>query len=274
MKTSLNICCKGPKNRNIGAYLTILQEILLLSQIYKKKKVKFFFTNKVKKKFFYENFLKNTKLDIELVKKKKNNFINLELIKKKEEIYSLSRVNHLYNLYKIKPLIQWNKKIRNESNNIIKLFDLKKFIVVTLKRDTKLPIANAKILVWKKIFQFLVKKKFKIVIIGNDNFENSFRNHNLKNFIIFLKNYDFTLASQFDLVNKAKFFIGTASGMCTAAYFSEVPYAIFKHPKHHTSEMKNELLNDRAVFSFKKQRFYLKYQKFNTIKNAIKHILN
>ena len=83
MKTFLSICCKGPKNKNIGAYLTILQEILLLSQIYKKKKVKFFFNNNVKKKFFYENFLQHTKLDIEFVKKKPNNFINLELIKKK-----------------------------------------------------------------------------------------------------------------------------------------------------------------------------------------------
>lgn len=274
MKTFLSICCKGPKNKNIGAYLTILQEILLLSQIYKKKKVKFFFNNNVKKKFFYENFLQHTKLDIEFVKKKPNNFINLELIKKKDEAYSLSRINHLYNLYKIKPLIQWNKKIRIESSNIIRLFDLKKFIIVTLKRDTKVTKANAKILVWKKIFQLLVKKKYKIVIIGNDNFENSFKNDNLKDHIIALNNYEFTLASQFDLVNKAKFFVGTASGVCMAACFSKVPYAIFKHPNHHTNEMKKELLNDRVVFSAKKQLFYLKHQNFNTIKNAIKDIMN
>ena len=177
-------------------------------------------------------------------------------------------------MHKIKPLIKWNKKIRNESNNIIKLFGLKKFIIVTLKRDKKLPKANAKILVWKKIFQLLVKKKYKIVIIGNDNFQNLIKNDNLKNHIIALNNYKFTLASQFDLVNKAKFFIGTASGMCTAACFSKVPYAIFKHPNHHADEMKNELLNDRVVFSAKKQRFYLKHQNFNTIKDAIIDILN
>ncbi|MDA7462948.1 hypothetical protein N8889_00240 [Candidatus Pelagibacter ubique] len=274
MKTFLSICCKGPKNKNIGAYLTILQEILLLSQIYKKKKVKFFFNNNVNKKFFYETFLQHTKLDIEFVKKKSNNFINLELIKKKDEAYSLSRINYLYKLHKIKPLIEWNNKIKKESNKIIKQFGLKKFIIVTLKRDLKSQKANAKILIWEKIFQLLVKKKYKIVIIGNDKFENSIKNDDLKNHIIALNNYKFTLASQFELVNKAKFFIGTASGMCMAACFSKVPYAIFKHPNHHTNEMKNELLNDKVVFSAKKQLFYLKHQNFNTIKNAIKDILN
>ena len=38
MKKSLNICCDGPKTKNIGAYLTILQEILLICKFYKKKK--------------------------------------------------------------------------------------------------------------------------------------------------------------------------------------------------------------------------------------------
>ena len=274
MKKILNICCDGPKTKNIGAYLTILQEILLICKFYKKKNIKFFFNNRVDEKFFYENFLQQLKIDVEIVKKNSNNFINLELIKKKNQTYSIARINYFYELYKIKPLIEWNNKIKKESNKIIKQFGLKKFVMVTLKRDLKSRKANAKILIWEKIFQFLVKKNYKIVILGNDKFENSIKNDDLKKHIIALDNYQFKLASQFELVNKAKFFIGTASGMCMAACFSKVPYAIFKHPNHHSREMKSELLINKVVFSNNKQLFYLKHQNFETIKIAIKNILN
>ena len=59
-----------------------------------------------------------------------------------------------------------------------------------------------------------------------------------------------------------------------AACFSKVPYAIFKHPNHHSREMKSELLINKVVFSNNKQLFYLKHQNFETIKIAIKNILN
>ena len=59
MKKSLNICCDGPKTKNIGAYLTILQEILLICKFYKKKNIKFFFNNRVDKNFFLKIFCNN-----------------------------------------------------------------------------------------------------------------------------------------------------------------------------------------------------------------------
>ena len=69
MKKSLNICCDGPKIKNIGAYLTILQEILLICKFYKKKNIKFCLNNRVDVIFFFENFLQQLKINVEIVKK-------------------------------------------------------------------------------------------------------------------------------------------------------------------------------------------------------------
>jgi hypothetical protein len=59
MKKSLNICCDGPKIKNIGAYLTILQEILLICKFYKKKILNFFLIIELMKNFFLKIFCNN-----------------------------------------------------------------------------------------------------------------------------------------------------------------------------------------------------------------------
>jgi hypothetical protein len=57
------------------------------------------------------------------------------------------------------------------------------------------------------------------------------------------------LATQLCFVSHADAFIGMASGLCMAATFSTVPHVIFKHPVHHSTEMKRELAG-RDFFSF------------------------
>ena len=101
-KSILNISSHGPNDNNIGAYLVLLQEILILSKIYKKKQINFSFINKINKNFFKENFINFFKLKINLVEQHKSKFINLSNIKKKNELYSLSLINLLYKKYKIK----------------------------------------------------------------------------------------------------------------------------------------------------------------------------
>jgi len=49
------------------------------------------------------------------------------------------------------------------------------------------------------------------------------------------------LAEQLALIGVCDGFLGMASGLCTAANFSDTPHVIFKHPAHHSSEMAREL---------------------------------
>lgn len=53
--------------------------------------------------------------------------------------------------------------------------------------------------------------------------------------------HQLSLASQLALIGVSDGFLGMASGLCTAANFSETPYIIFKHPIHHAAEMAREL---------------------------------
>jgi len=49
------------------------------------------------------------------------------------------------------------------------------------------------------------------------------------------------LSTQLTLIGISDGFLGMASGLCTAANFSETPHVIFKHPAHHAAEMAREL---------------------------------
>jgi hypothetical protein len=49
------------------------------------------------------------------------------------------------------------------------------------------------------------------------------------------------LATQLAVIGVSDGFLGMASGLCTAANFSETPHVIFKHPAHHAAEMAREL---------------------------------
>jgi hypothetical protein len=61
------------------------------------------------------------------------------------------------------------------------------------------------------------------------------------------------LATQLALISVCDGFLGMASGLCTAANFSEAPHVIFKHPAHHAAEMARELGTAQA-FAFAGER--------------------
>lgn len=61
------------------------------------------------------------------------------------------------------------------------------------------------------------------------------------------------LATQLALIAASDGFLGMASGICTAANFSDTPHVIFKHPAHHPAEMARELGTAKS-FSFAGER--------------------
>jgi hypothetical protein len=44
-----------------------------------------------------------------------------------------------------------------------------------------------------------------------------------------------------NLIQNSVGFIGTASGICSGAVFSEVPYFVYKSPEHHKEQFEKEL---------------------------------
>lgn len=77
------------------------------------------------------------------------------------------------------------------------------------------------------------------------------------------------LATQLALIDFADGFLGMASGLCTAANFSETPHVIFKHPAHHTAEMTRELGAAEAfVFAGERQQLWRREVNASALEDA------
>ena len=86
----------------------------------------------------------------------------------------------------------------------------------------------------------------KFILIGNERLPDQIRR--LPNVIV-SQDLGSSLARDLALVQTACAFMGMASGPCSVAIFSDIPYLIYKHPDHHQEEMAQEL-GDGQRFSF------------------------
>jgi len=83
------------------------------------------------------------------------------------------------------------------------------------------------------------------------------------------------LATQLCLVGLADGFVGMASGVCTAANFSDVPHVILKHPAHHAAEMEQEMVGvDRFPFAGERQRLWRRNADSATLREALELVLS
>lgn len=68
------------------------------------------------------------------------------------------------------------------------------------------------------------------------------------------------------LIDLSHAFMGMSSGLCQVAMFGIKPYVIFKHPGHHTEEMKREFCGGETFpFCNAKQRFVIAHDNHETI---------
>jgi hypothetical protein len=82
------------------------------------------------------------------------------------------------------------------------------------------------------------------------------------------------LAQQLALAAQADGFLGMASGLCTAANFSDTPHVVFKHPAHHSAAMHAELGEaDQFPFSFPRQRLWRRIADRQGLEEALALIL-
>jgi len=170
---------------------------------------------------------------------------------------SFDRINKLVNSFKIKPILEWNKKTISQTKAIRKNLP-KNTIAVHLKNifPHKEQESNADGKVWNDFFNHSLKnKKVGFLLMGDDNIP---KNINFNKNIFFAKKLKIPLSIQLCLVSMCSGFLGMASGPSVAANFSNVPYYIFKHPKHDIKEIEKEIGNKNKLHFANKNQIILR----------------
>lgn len=159
---------------------------------------------------------------------------------------STLRIQELFRMYGLAPNLTWNKSVENAKYSLAD--KIGEFIALHIRND------NFKATEWNlggdftsQIVNWLLDNtKYPVVIIGGDLVPEWVSNHNR---VYHLESLGVALSVQLAVIESAKVFIGSASGIACAATFSQVPYIIFKDPAHHPNEMISEL-GSRHFFNF------------------------
>ena len=117
---------------------------------------------------------------------------------------------------------------------------------------------------WEKLLKFM-PKEYSIIFLKSYKYKKNFNKN--KN-VLFLdpKNiYMEPILSQI-----CKFFLASASGFCSFAIFSNVPYLLIKKPKEHIEQIKSEIKFNRLKFASNKQ--YLIRAEMGNIKKILSYV--
>jgi hypothetical protein len=177
--------------------------------------------------------------------------------------YSFERISQLYENNNVQVDLSWKEDIIKETKLFVNKF-IKPIITVHLKYISPYNISdsNADIIEWRT---FISKNKdFDFIIIGDDKLPDEITNLSNVHYAS-----ELSLSCQLCLVSNSTAFLGTASGVCNAAFFSQTPFVVFKHPLHHINEMQNELGNNNKFnFSSNKQLLLRELATHQTIQEA------
>jgi hypothetical protein len=277
-----NITFYLSNNLNFGSFLILLIEINYIRYLFKIKKVNLILDNnncnydqfttfyKITNNLKFDNFISiNYFSKINLLNHR--NTMNFEKIFYKSSLYSFETINNIFNLTNKYPLLVFKKKLINSVLKFIKKNKIKKFITIHLKHDPDSKLSNTKYNLWRNSLNNCKNLNNKnILFVGNDAIKDNL-NITGDNFY-FSNDFNLNISEQLYLVSISSFFIGTASGFCCAANFSNTPYIIIKHPDHHKSLIKKELQENKLPFSKFNQNFIFMRQTSNNIDSILSHI--
>lgn len=166
--------------------------------------------------------------------------------------FSFSRLTSMHKDSGIKPCLRWNTNQKAQAKLVLARTE-GHLICVHLRSVAPFNAeeSNADGPSWQTFFdKHAVPNVCNFLLIGDDALPAGL---NLPPGVTRATDSGIDLATQLALVNVAKGFMGMASGICTVANLSDVPYVIFKHPAHHPSEMLAEL-GTRNQFTFSGSR--------------------
>ena len=163
--------------------------------------------------------------------------------------YNTERIQDLYSKLKIKPILGWREGFQQSVFQKSKTLS-PKIITVHLKRVFPFEVneSNAQAEVWAEALRYFLDSstELDVILVGNDPTPIEIE---LGPRIRRADDIGLTLGEQMNLIQNSAGFMGTASGICSGAVFSEVPYFIYKSPEHHKEQFAMELKNEE-IFSF------------------------
>jgi hypothetical protein len=170
--------------------------------------------------------------------------------------FSFGRVLTLWRTRKIRPRLAWDDTAQQEASCLRRLYR-GKLICVHLRNVPPFGLeeSNADGSAWSAFFRAHARPGHTdFLLLGSDALP---RGLVLCPGVTRAADGDVSLVSQLALIAQADGFVGMASGVCTAANFSNTPHVIFKHPAHHTGQMAVELGNgDQFPFATGKQKLW------------------
>ena len=180
--------------------------------------------------------------------------------------YNTERIQDLYSKLKIKPILLWREGLQQSVLKKSKTLS-PKIITIHLKRVFHFDVneSNAQAEVWAKALRYFLdfSTELDVILVGNDPTPAEIE---LGPRIRRADDIGLNLGEQMNLIQNSVGFIGTASGICSGAVFSEVPYFIYKSPGHHEEQIGRELKNEENFpFSTVNQKIIRKIPEVKTL---------
>ena len=234
----------GLENMTLGGALTLRCELEMIANHCNLKHINFSFVDKA-------NGESSEALLQDVLRSSEFSF-NISMIDNLDSIYpkllmnflndfsyfSSSRLTVLHSYTGKKPCLRWNESVLNHPQ-LQDPFASSEFAILHLKNSGTFETSRANMSLWVKLISEVSSNiQIPILLIGDDDYpdgllaiDNVFR----------LKSLNIPLMSQLAMTSKAKFFIGSASGVAASAVYSDTPYLIFKNPRHHQETMNREI---------------------------------
>ena len=172
--------------------------------------------------------------------------------------FSFSRTIALHAQTGLKPRLQWRESQRSSALQIRRHFPGRLYCVHLRSVTPFAPgESNANGTAWNAFFRRrAVAGQCDFLLIGDDPLPAGL---DLRPGVIRAAGsaLGLDLATQLALIGVSDGFLGMASGLCTAANFSDTPHVIFKHPAHHAAAMARELgVTEAFPFADERQQLW------------------
>ena len=188
--------------------------------------------------------------------------------------YNTERIQDLYSKLRIKPILRWKEDFQQSVFQKSKTLS-PKIITIHLKRVFPFDVneSNAQAEVWAKALKNFIDcyPEVDVILVGNDSTPIEIE---LGPRIRRADDIGLTLGEQMILIQNSVGFIGTASGICSGAVFSEAPYFVYKSPEHHKEQFGKELKNKESFpFAALNQKIIRKIPKTKTLTENMRSFL-
>jgi len=189
--------------------------------------------------------------------------------------YSLARICSIFEERGTKPLLLWSDLVRGLC--VEQMGSISGRVIAVHLRQTKSEdsdLANADGRIWGTFFaeSLQTHPDLTFLLLGDDELPGGVQ---LNSQVLLARDRDLPLEAQLCAAGLANGFIGMASGICSAAQFSDVPHVIIKHPDYHLDAMERELGASQAYpFAGPSQQLWRTEQSLTLLREALGFVLS